>query len=349
VEEIPYLGGKPLITKGKILSALAVAALAVGLVAAPAQASVQKPILPKPPTVSINKAPPPVLPNGQKTALPTAAQAKIPNTLQKGVVAPKGHPVQKPLKGFVTAGVASYRYAGGRQVFSAAPFPTAVYGNVAIKKPYSEQPGNYHTLAEIAVQDQITSTNQVVEVGFNVDPTVNGGSLEPHIFVFHWVNGVPTCYNGCNWVDYGPNTVDAGDNIGVGGLNWTGTAKQMGIQYFNGDWWVSVGGGWIGYFPGTEWSAASPPATFVNAGAAQLFGETVNDIPGNDCSDMGSGTHGTAGAPPAAYFGSVAYLTGPAVSMTTFATHPTMYSAQSASARTFYYGGPGLGGVVGGC
>jgi hypothetical protein len=339
-----------LITRGKISALLAAATLVAGLVAAPAQAvSVAKEVVAKPPTFSINKTPPPRLPNGQKAAVPTLAQSRVPNTLQSGTFAPKGKPpvVASKSGGFTTAGVASYRYAGGRQVFSSSPYPSAVYANVAIKKPFSENPGNYHTLAEIAVQDQIGSTNQVVEVGWNVDRTVNGGSDEPHIFVFHWVDGVPTCYNGCNWVDYGPNPVNAGANIGAGGQAWTGTAKQMGIQYFNGDWWISVANNWIGFFPGSEWTGATPPLTQV--GATQLFGETVNDIPGNDCSDMGSGTHGSTGAVPAAYFGSTAFLTGPAVAITTFATHPSLYTAASASARTFYYGGPGLGGNIGSC
>ncbi len=50
-------------------------------------------------------------------------------------------------------------------------------------------PNDSHTLTEIAVES--TKASQIVELGWTVDPSINGDSL-PHLFVFHWVNG--TCW-----------------------------------------------------------------------------------------------------------------------------------------------------------
>src|SRR5579871_1420661 len=54
-----------------------------------------------------------------------------------------------------------------------------------------------HSLQEISLQD--SAQQQTVEVGWTVDRGVNGDAL-PHLFVYHWVNGGTSCYNGCGFV-----------------------------------------------------------------------------------------------------------------------------------------------------
>ena len=69
-------------------------------------------------------------------------------------------------------------------------------GSLTQHQPYLGV-NDYHTLAEISVES--ADLRQIVEVGWTVDRGVNGDSL-PHLFVFHWVNGAPTCYYGCGFV-----------------------------------------------------------------------------------------------------------------------------------------------------
>src|SRR5882757_6029326 len=60
---------------------------------------------------------------------------------------------------------------------------------------------DFHSLGEIAVES--SDGLQIVEIGWNVDEGVNG-DLQPHLFAFHWIDGVPTCYNACGWVQVSP-------------------------------------------------------------------------------------------------------------------------------------------------
>lgn len=48
----------------------------------------------------------------------------------------------------------------------------------------------------------------IVEVGWTVDRELNGDA-QPHLFVYHWVDGQATCYNGCGFVQYSPLCVRA--------------------------------------------------------------------------------------------------------------------------------------------
>ena len=66
--------------------------------------------------------------------------------------------------------------------------------------------GDFHSLAELAVLS--SDGQQIVEVGWTVDRGLNGDD-DPHLFVFHWVDGVGTCYNGCGFVP-----ITDGSNLG---------------------------------------------------------------------------------------------------------------------------------------
>jgi len=192
-----------------------------------------------------------------------------------------------------------------------------------------------------------TSNNlrQMVEVGWTVDNVMWGDGL-PHLFVFHWVNGKGTCYNGCGWVAADSATVKAGDILPAL------TAKKFEIAYDataadGPNWSVYYDGGLIGWFPASLWTDASPAVTdFSSTDQVQAFGE-VASANAKPCSDMGSTTLGSKAALPATYFGSLALING--ASATIFATYvqPTSASPDNyamfmaPSNRTFFYGGPG--------
>lgn len=274
------------------------------------------------------------------TAAATPPKPTAKDTRPVGKVAPKGHPGQAVGKATAKAATAlssvNYLYARTSQ----NPAVTqGAYATVAVETPYLN-PADYHSLAEIALQ---TTSGNYIEAGWTVDPGINGGSSAPHLFVFWWKNGVSQCYNGCGWVDYAPNTVNAGSSLAA----WSGTAKQMGWQYFNpsgvagaGQWWLSANGSWVGYYPESQW-----PGGFAQSDFVQMFGEVAASTT-TPCTDMGSGVQGSLGntvTPLPARFASVAYLNGPAVSMLG-STQPaglTTYTVNQLTARTAYYGGPG--------
>jgi hypothetical protein len=199
-----------------------------------------------------------------------------------------------------------------------------VYTNVTIAKPRLDK-SDYHTLAELAVQS--ADGKQIVEVGWNIDRVVNGDD-DPHLFVYHWVNRVPTCYNGCGFEQYSKN-VKPGDTLTYD------VTKKFGIQYFNGAWWIAFDSEWIGYFPEKLWNDQG--VKFSRTGLVQVFGEVAasSDKP---CTQMGNGQPGDSAA--AALLASVTYLNGPVVAMNVRST-TDYYSVAALSTRSFRYGGPG--------
>ncbi len=165
------------------------------------------------------------------------------------------------------------------------------YANLVIAKPYLDN-NDYHTLAEVSVQS--ADGQQVVEVGWTVDRTVNGDA-DPHLFVYHWVDRTESCYNACGWRQYS-STTKPGDTLPQG------VSKRFGIMHYNNAWWVVYDTEWIGYFPDDLWGGR-----YTRSGLQQFFGEVAASTSW-PCTDMGTG------APPwddtAARIGSITELDG---------------------------------------
>lgn len=236
-----------------------------------------------------------------------------------------------------------YWYNSGSQNFTSGTLPTGVYANYTVSKPIMAA-GDYHSLAEIAVIKTVNGQRQIVEVGWSVDPALYGDS-NPHLFGFYWVNGVPQCYNGCGFVDYAANTTNLGATL-TPGPNTVG--KKFGIQFDTASnaWWLSYDNQWLGYYPSTLWTGASPAVNgFTNADNLQLFGEVAAASNVSTCTDMGNALHGTNTA--AATIGSTTYVGLPtsSVNLTVFEQTPVGsypgYTEAALSARTLRYGGPG--------
>lgn len=241
-----------------------------------------------------------------------------------GVHAPKGPP---PVDARRAAGgkraiadaEPTYLYVAGRQ------YATARGASVTLQQ---EQPTlgtiDDHSLAELAVQS--ADGQQIVEVGWTVAPDVNGDVI-PHLFVFHWVDRIPTCYNGCGFVPVA-STVRAGDPVKIG---VTATYK---IELVKNKWWVSYNKEKIGYFPTSLWQGR-----YKQAGLVQVFGEVAATATPS-CTDMGNGIFGsTKASAKIAKFGLIGSSSNP--SLTVFATTPTMYNQGGVKAASFRYGGPG--------
>ncbi|GLW32007.1 neprosin family prolyl endopeptidase [Actinoplanes regularis] len=203
------------------------------------------------------------------------------------------------------------------------------YVNLTIHKPTLDK-SEFHTLAELAVRSE--DGDQTVEVGWNVDRLVNGDD-DPHLFVYHWVNDQPTCYNGCGFVQYS-KTVIPGFTLAVD------QQKRFGIQFTNNAWWIAYDTEWVGYYPAGLWTKP----TFTKSGLVQVFGEVATPpstvLP---LSQMGSGKCGRLENTAAARLGSVAYLNGPTPEFS-LEGDSAAYGIYGMSSRTFRYGGPGSNG-----
>jgi len=202
------------------------------------------------------------------------------------------------------------------------------WANLTIEQP-KLLGGDYHTLAEIAVQSGDDSHEHAVEVGWNVDRSVNGDA-DPHLFVYYWKGTVAQCYN-CDFVQYS-KTVKPGDTLPVN------TQKRFGIQHSGGAWWIAYNSEWIGYFPDSNWAGK-----YTKGGQVQWFGEVASPDAVAPCSEMGNKLPAIDGL--AARIGSVSMTNGPVVNMEELPTIP-YYSMKFAdevvpTTTTFRYGGVG--------
>lgn len=308
----------------------------VGVAASPANAA---PEASAPVTTAVQPAKP-----ARQLDVPPAPDAKR-DKKQKGVTPSKGGKGIAPLSDEITTKAACaspcFSYASARRNVPTAPFVAASTG-LRVVKP-ALQAGDFHSLAEMSVQ----KGNDIIEVGITVDPGVNSGSSDPHLFVSGWYDngGVRTwcgSYNGgCGYTDYGGNPVNAGANV-IGNLN---SQPQTFVQYWAGNWWISYNGGWIGYFPA---DMAHGRTSFTDATVVQTFGEVATTrLP--SCTDMGNGNFPSAsGSYPS--FGADFYnlntsgVTGGWTGVpytNTIITDPSKWNLMIIGTSSARYGGPG--------
>lgn len=262
----------------------------------------------------------------------------------------------------------AYWYAGGYQTFTGT-LPTGITANVNVYSPSLDTSKDAHTLTELAIRKNVviggTTYTQDVEVGWTVDQG-QFGNTSPHLFTTIWVNGVFQGYGGPGFVQC--NTVAGVNNCGqttdVWDLNDTltaGTTMKLGIQYVpTGSkigWWIiaylNTGTPeFIGYWPSTKWTTATPSiTTFTDNDTMYAFGEVATNSGGIlGCSDMGDGTLPTTTTGGVIGSVSAVGLASAAVDIDQHTTinNPSYYnmvpvagSGGPGNIRTIRYGGPG--------
>ncbi|MEV8529932.1 neprosin family prolyl endopeptidase [Streptomyces sp. NPDC052000] len=215
-----------------------------------------------------------------------------------------------------------YSYVTGRQYAAATGASVSMYQAA----PGGVSPTG-HSLQELALQSSNdTTTANTIEVGWTVDPGVNG-DYQPHLFVFHWVNGQGTCYNGCGFVQVS-STVRAGMALA------TGATGSFSLMNYQGNWWAYYNNVPFGYFPGTLWAGA-----FTTAYSTSAFGEVARDSQAG-CTQMGDGAYGTS-AGSSLISGFQLYGSSSAPNFTVTDSDPSSYNYGSATATSFHLGGPG--------
>lgn len=328
--------------RGLLAAGLAVAVVGtIGVVSTMNAGAAETPAVP---AVAAD-SPPPLLPWGAKPhpikkgprgasskALAKSGASAADSSVPQGsvtTVGPKGEnarrhgrtsvPPMPPAKAAKADDDVQFQYVKGRQEANA----DNVSGLFTVANP-KVGPDTWHSLAEIALES--TDEDQIVEIGWNVDPGTNGDS-QTHLFVYHWVNGIETCYNGCGFVPYAGATIAPGATLATGPL-----LKQFGIQHFNNAWWVAYDSEWIGKFPDSVWNG-----NFTETGVVQVFGEVASATTAACGTQMGNGLPAST-INGSARIGNLAFTDGPTVNLEETSTS-SVYSVAPYSPRTFYYGG----------
>jgi hypothetical protein len=159
------------------------------------------------------------------------------------------------------------------------------------------------------------------------------------------------CYNlDCGaFVAYVSNTC-----LGCSFSNYStigGTQDAYGEQYewWQGNWWLAIGGQWIGYYPGGDYLGG--PMNYGNANIVDFGGETF-DGGSSYWPQMGSGDWAEGGFGYSAYQHNITYLDQNYntwnAALTPTETNPNCYDIQyhdssegSSWGTYFYFGGPG--------
>jgi hypothetical protein len=218
---------------------------------------------------------------------------------------------------------ACYDYVSGRQITDASGASVRMLQAAPAIKPGDTES---HSLQELALQS--ADRKSTVEIGWTVDFGLNG-DLRPHLFVYHWVNGEESCYNGCGFVPVS-RTVKPGMPVRAG------RSAEFKIENRHGDWWLYYDGHAVGYFPGALWQGGYTRAQVITA-----FGEVAH-AKDSTCEQMGNGLAGTSrGASWMDDFRLVHSSDRPALTVT--ATSPALYDQGRVTRTSFRLGGPGNG------
>lgn len=219
----------------------------------------------------------------------------------------------------------NFYYVGGSQHTTASGASVSL---TQYQPSVPEEPGaENHSLMELAAESQ--DGQQIVEVGWVVDKTMNGDDL-PHLFTYHWVSGQTSCYNGCGFVHVSSNVVP-------GQAVLIGASGNYSINYSSNNWNISYNGINIGYFPASLWGGA-----FTHLGLVQVFGEVaISKSSTTQCIQMGNGLAGSNNS--SARISNFSLIGGSAApSLWPYQPASSPYSYGSASAVGMNIGGPGI-------
>ena len=215
-----------------------------------------------------------------------------------------------------------YYYVGASQAISASGAAVSI----TQARP-ALGPNDFHTLAELAVES--SDGQQIVETGWTVDASLNHDTY-PHLFVYHWVNGSASCYNGCGYIRVSGTTYQAGSRLPAG------TSGRFKITFANNQWQIRYNGTEIGYFPESLWNGG-----YKQAGLIQTFGEVSASATTLPHTQMGDGILGSVnGAAKFSNFTLVGTTELPALSPYIYGD-PSVYNYGNSTATGLQFGGPG--------
>jgi Neprosin len=180
-------------------------------------------------------------------------------------------------------------------------------GFISLFDPYLAHSDEF-SLSQIGIEgNREAGGRQTVEAGWQ-EYRDKYGDWIPHLFVFYTTNGYTKSgdnLGGYNrevkgWVQYSRTIYPGATSAHVstpGGSQWELFIKY---QLFEGNWWLNVGGEWIGYYPA---SLFSNPGLRDGADRILFFGEIVDSASHANATqtDMGTGYFSGYRWPYAAY------------------------------------------------
>ena len=152
-------------------------------------------------------------------------------------------------------------------------------GVLSVESPDLGELG-WHSLAELAISETDNPNGYAVEVGWRVGRTSSGQVVGPQLFVFHWDQSGPTCYNGCGFVQVS-GQIRPGMNLPVG------SRARFEIRHIGSRWALFYNGTEFGYYPDVLWG--SPPPAHLTA---RVFGEVALRPGDSGRVEMGNGIRG---------------------------------------------------------
>jgi hypothetical protein len=231
-------------------------------------------------------------------------------------------------------------------------------GFISLFDPYTAHSDEF-SLSQIGLEgNRETGGRQTAEAGWQ-EYRDKYGDWIPHLFVYYTTNGYSKDgdnIGGYNqevkgWVQYS-NSVYPGaisNHVSTpGGAQWELFIKY---QLYQGNWWLNVGGEWIGYYPA---SLYADPGLRNGADRILFFGEIVDSASHNEATktQMGTGYFAEYRWPTAAFQRLLRYQTDVNGSMTDYDGSAIITDSKEYDAELhmnsgtnwssyFWFGGPG--------
>jgi hypothetical protein len=203
----------------------------------------------------------------------------------------------------------------GYNIHAAAKQLTTCYGTEGIMnvwRPYVERSSEF-SLGQFWLSRGQGTQNQTVEAGLQVYPG-KYGDWEPHVFIFYNTNGYTAFGDNIGGYNQDVDGWVQTSNLEFPGGLVTALSQTDGIQYdmafrgvlSSGNWWIDVGGEWMGYYPATLFNS-----TGLRSQADELSwgGEVIDVDPPSEttATDMGSGRFPWEAFRRAAYLRNITY------------------------------------------
>src|SRR5262249_47552508 len=182
--------------------------------------------------------------------------------------------------------------------------------NLNLWNPYVFTPyGEVFSLSQVWYSGKSsTGADQTVEAGWQVFPDRIGDNQFAHLFIFYTPDGYVTgCYDhACaGFVQYSPTVFP--------GTKFPAYSQYQGPQFetsilwegWNKNWWVSVNGEWVGYYPGTLYGTGEMA---THATEIAYGGEVATDSTRRIYPPMGAGRFAETAYQSAAYQKNIWYF-----------------------------------------
>lgn len=232
-----------------------------------------------------------------------------------------------------------YSYAIGTQWLPWQQQTYALFASQTNEKPFVQWNTPDHSISQLwGVDYSPNGRYSTQELGWTVDQGF--GDREPHLFIFHFDDGVPMGYadgsGGGGWVPY-TNVIGPGSVV-----THNDTYHTYGIQRSGSNWWFYYDGYWLGYIPRSAYPR------YFNWGFSRIDagGEVAANTP-YTCTDMGA-YPAVSGTDPysSAWYPWISRARGDTgagelASMSAYMSDPGQYQMSQFTGSSFRYGGGG--------